>query len=45
MKYTPTSCKAILILIEWINSYLLDNKNVKISDLGHIEFFFKEFRK
>lgn len=41
MKYTITSCKAILPLIEKVNSYLLDNKNVKISDLGHIEFFLK----
>lgn len=39
MKYTTTSCKAILPLIEKINSYLLEKKNVKISDLGHIEFF------
>lgn len=41
MKYTTTSCKAILPLVEKVNSYLLEKKNVKISDLGSIEFFLK----
>ena len=43
MKYTTTSCKAILPLIEKINSYLLEKKNVKISDLGYIEFFLSNY--
>ena len=39
MKYTETSCQAILPLIEKIRLYLLEKKNVKISDLERIEHF------
>ena len=41
MKYTITSCQAILPLIEKVNTYLLEKKNVKISDLESIEYFLK----